>query len=192
MKNITLAEIAKGQKELKVRSFNTDLFKGDRENIEEFDKQAYSEFYLTEMDNVHDQGEHDKLRETVIAVGHESDFYMINAITSSFNGEKQVSFTQQPITLKGFNYFTKALDEDFTEVYNNYLVSKGYELTIEDIVTLGELNTEYNVTTLSFKTDNEDKHYLTVNAKNQLSSVTVKVSDREVKATESTLTSAFA
>lgn len=191
MKKFTMQDIINGQEQAKISKYNTDLFAGDREPIESFDKSAFSEFHLVGTDHRHDIGEHDKLIETVVAIGHESDFYLITATTSSFNGELQVNFTQQEITLKGLNYFTKEADIDLEDVYNNFLVSKGYELTIEDVETLGELNTEFNVTTLKFKDESENMHYLTVNAKHQLSGVTVKISPIEVKPKQSKIKSAF-
>lgn len=191
MARFTMQDIINGQEQAKISKYNTDLFAGDREPIESFDKSAFSEFHLVGADHKHDIGEHDKLIETVIAIGHESDFYLITATTSSFNGELQVSFTQQEITLKGLNYFVKDTEIDFEEVYNNYLVSKGYELTVEDIKTLGELNTEFNVTTLKFKDDRDNMHYLTVNARDQLSGVTVKLSPNEVKTKQNAIKSAF-
>jgi len=178
--SVTLKEIIKSQEAMKTNSFNTDLFAGDREPIE-WDKSAYSEVHLVELDNIHDKGEHDNLKETVICIGHESDFYMITAITTSFNGEVQHKYTSQEITLSGLNYFTKGTELDLEDVYNNYLVSKGYEITIEDILTVGELSTEFNVTTLRYKDENEAMHYLTVNSKHQLSKITVKQSGREAK-----------
>ena len=186
----TLKDITNGQAKAKANHYNTDLFVSDREQIESFDKSAYSDIFEPSLDNKHDKQEHDKLIETIVAVGHESDFYLITAVHTSFNGEEQVSLSEQQITLKGFNYFTKENKEDFTEVYNNFLAYKGYEITTDDIKALGELNTEYNVTTLSFTDDKDSKHYLTVNSRDQLSSVTVKHSAREVK-TKSTFQSAF-
>jgi len=192
MKSYTLKDIVKGQEQAKTSNYNTDLFAGDRETLEAFDKGSYSMFWLTDTDHTHDKGEHDNLKETVIAVGHENDFYMITAITTDFNGEVQHKYSQQEITLKGFKYFTKDVDEDFTEIYDNYLVSKGYEITLDDIKTVGELSPEYNCTTLRFKDENENMHYLTVNSKDQLSSVTVKMSAREAKPTTNAPQSAFA
>jgi len=177
----SIKDITNGQEEAKVSNYNTDLFAGDREPLEQFDKNAYAGYHLTSVDHKHDKGEHDNLVETVICIGQEDDFYMVTAITTSFNGEMQHNYTQQEITLKGFNYFTKEVEEDFTEVYDNYLARKGYELTIEDIKTLGELNTEYNCTTLKFKDEDQNMHYLTVNARDQLSGITVKQSAKEVK-----------
>lgn len=191
MSKFNLKSIIAGQAQAKVNNFNTDLFKGDRENLEEFDKLAYSEFHLVSVDHKHDKGEHDKLVESVIAIGHESDFYLITATTTSFNGEIQVNYSEQPITLKGLNYFSKDAELDIEEVYNNYLSSEGYEITVEDIKEIGELNTEYNVTTLRFKDDGENMHYLTVNSKNQLSGITVKLSGREARPAQPTISSAF-
>ena len=190
MKAISLKDIVKSQEEMKTSSFNTDLFKEDRESIE-WDKSAYSEIHLVSLDNVHDRGEHDKLKETVVCVGQESDFYLITAITTSFNGETQHSFTSQELTLKGFNYFGKSIEDDLSDVYNHYLQEKGYDITIEDIVQIGELNIEYNVTTLRYKDEKDSMHYLTVNARHQLSSVTVKHSAREVKPKKPISQSAF-
>lgn len=189
MSKFTLNQIAQSQEEMKKNSFNTDLFSGDREPIE-WDKSAYSEIHLVTTDHVHDRGEHDNLKETVICVGHEDDFYLISAITTSFNGETQHKYTSQELTLQGFNYFGKEIEADFTEVYNNYLGRKGYEITVDDIKTLGELNTEYNSTTLRFKDEEENMHYITVNGRDQLSKITVKLASREVK-TKSSMQSAF-
>ena len=187
---ITLKDIVKGQQEAKASSYNTDLFSGDRESIE-WDKSAYSNIYMVTTDHQHDRGEHDKFVETVVTVGHESDFYLVTATHTSFNGEKQVAFTEQPITLKGFNYFTKDNEEVEADIYNNYLAQQGYELVIDDIKELGVFNAQYNVVTLSFKDDKDSMHYLTVNSKNQLSGITVKHSARKVN-TSSSFQSAFA
>ena len=192
MKNYNLKDIVNGQEKAKQSSFNTDLFAGDREPLEQFDKSAYSDMFLMSVDNTHDKGEHDKLLESVIVVGHESDFYMVTATTTSYNSEVQRTYTQQAITLAGFNFFTKEIKEDFTDIYNNYLQSKGYEITVDDVKELGELHSEFNgATILSFTDDEDNKHYITVNQKNQLSKITVKLSDKEVK-TKSTIESAFA
>lgn len=187
---ITLKQVINSQIEARQNSYNTDLFKADREPIE-WDKMAYSEIHLVEMDNVHDRGEHDNLKETVVCVGHESDFYLITAITSSFNGEAQTNYTSQELTLKGFNYFGKSIEEDLSDVYNNYLQDQGYDLTIEDIISVGVLNVEYNVTTLRYKDDKDSMHYLTVNARHQLSGITVKHSARKVQPKKPEFKSAF-
>ena len=99
--------IVAGQEEAKVSNFNTDLFESDREPLEQFIKADYSEFHLVSVDHRHDKGEHDNLVESVVCVGKEDDFYLVTAVTTDFNGEVQHSYTQQTLTLKGFNYFTK-------------------------------------------------------------------------------------
>ena len=88
--------------------------------------------------------------------------------------------------------FSKEIQEDFTDIYDNYLQSKGYEITVDDVKELGELHSEFNgATILSFTDEEDNKHYITVNQRNQLSKITVKLSDKEVK-TKSTIESAFA
>lgn len=193
MKKFTLKDIAIGQESAKASGFNQDLFLGDREQLEVFTPSAYGTWKLIAMDNQHDKGEHDKMTETVVTSSHDgSEFTAVTGTTTSFNGETQVSFTEQQLTLKGFVFLTKESKEDFTDVYNAYLESQGYQgLTIDEIKSLGELNSEYNCTTLRFKDDEENMHYLTVNARNQLSSVTVKLSGREAKPSGKQQQSAF-
>ena len=120
-------------------------------------------------------------------------FYKIVAKTSSFNGETQVSYNRQQLTLQGFNAFTKNIDDekiDFEGIYNSYLKSQGFDFTVEDILTNGELLTEYNCTTLKGKNEQDDDIYITVNAHHQLSKITIKPSKRKVNS-KSSPTSAF-
>ena len=187
----SIKAIVQGQEQAKVNNFNTDLFVTDRSPIESLDMSAYSLFAPVSSDHQHDRGEHDKLVEGAIGI-IDNEFYFITATTSSFNGETQISYTEQEITLKGLNYFTKDADIDLTEVYNNHLLDKGYEISIDDIKQMGELNTEYNCTTLKFKAEDESMHYLTVNSKDQLSGITVRSSSKKVtKAQNSSIPSAF-
>ncbi len=180
----SLKDIVNGQEVKSTKSFNTDLFKADRETLEQFVNTDYSIIYLISLDNTHGRGEHDNLRETIVCVGHESDFYLVTATKSSYNGEDKVTFVQQELTLSGFNYFTKdeELDED---IYNNYLVSQGYEATVQDIRELGEWLPDYNCTILKFKDEQERIHRLTVSSKtNRLSKITVSGTDKPVQSKE--------
>jgi hypothetical protein len=192
MKKFTLKDIVAGQEQAKKSNYNNDIFASDRQPLEQLDTSIYSFFLPVSSDHTHDRGEHDKLVEGAVAV-LDNDIYYITATTTSYNNEVQVNFTEQELTLKGFNFLTKDCEDDLSEVYNMHLESKGYEgLTVEDVKTLGELNTEYNCTTLRFKDEEETMHYITVNSKDQLSSITVKPKAREAKPTEQkVLKSAF-
>lgn len=150
-------------------------FLGDYEIIE-FSAGDYDSLHLVDTDH-----SGDTLYEKVVAI-IDNDFYLLTAKTSSYNGEKQVTFTRQQLSLNGFNYFTKDIEEDFEGVYNKYLQSQGYDITLEDIKTLGEYKPELaNCTILQFKDEEDNKHYLTVNQHGQLSKITKKLSGKQVK-----------
>jgi len=167
------------------KGFNQDLFTADREVIE-FSKSDYDSIHLVNTDTGEDRMQGQWLTESVVALC-DNDMYLITAKTTAYQGNKQVHYTQQPLTLKGFNYFTKDVEEDFEEFYHNYLKAQGYDITLEDILTTGELSTEYGSTTLKFTDDEETQHYITVNQRGQLSSITKK----RVQQKMGTLTSAF-
>ena len=173
MKTFTLKNIVDGIEVKEAKTFNTDLFKSDRETLEDFNQSDYSILYLVSMDNTHGRGEHDNMRETLVAVGHESDFYLVTATNSSYNGEPQVTFTQQELTLQGFIYFTK--DEEIDEeILDTYILSQGYEVTQQDIREMGEFLPDYNCIILKFKDEEGRTHRLTVSGKtNRLSKITV-------------------
>lgn len=181
---IKLNDIVQGLEKAKENSFNTDLFVSDKEPIEELT--GFDTVYLVSMDNAHDKGEHDKLVETAVGVV-DNEFYLLTAVSTSFNGEQQVNYTQQNMTLQGFNYFTKDIEVD-EDIYNNYLVSKGYGITMEDIRTLGEFKPDLQgCTILSFEDKNETKHFLTINAKGQLSRITKKPLAKKVNTNKASL-----
>jgi hypothetical protein len=191
MKTITLKDIIAGQKVIKTNSYNTDLFKSDNENItDEFTASNYEHLFIVEMTS-----EGENLKETIIGLA-DGEAYLINARTTTYNGEPNTSITQKVMTLQGFNYFTKemfmtdnseviengTIKEEIVTYYNQVIKNHGYEITYDDILELGELSTEYNVTILSFEDNEENKHFLTINDKGQLSKITVKQQGRAVKA----------
>lgn len=189
MATITLKDIIQGQKTKEVKSFNTDLFKSDSENItENFDKNDYDYIELIETNTDDKTG---LLKETIIAFKGQ-DSYLINTVPSLYNGEVTVSIFQKWLTLSGFNYFTKD-NENFydeeghileivKEYYNNVLKDNNLEITYQDILDLGEFNSEYNCVILQFQYE-EFKYYITINEKQQLSKITKKQSIAKMKAT---------
>ena len=186
MKTITLKDVVASQNAQVAQRGEDTRFVGDYETIE-FSNGDYDLLVKTDTDH-----QDDTLYETVIGM-IDNDFYKITAKTSSFNGEKQVSFSRQQLTLQGFNSYTKELDDDKIDregIYNNYLSAQGYDFTMEDILQLGELSSEYNCTTLKFKNHQDDDVYITINSHNQLSKITVKLSKRKVNS-NSSMTSAF-
>jgi hypothetical protein len=181
---ITLKDIVNGQQAIVSQRAEDNRFKGDFEPIE-FCKSDYDSMWLVDTDH-----SGDKFIEKVVAV-KDTDMYLLTASTSSFNGQKQINFIQQELTLQGFNYFTKDIDEDFSSFYNQILEANGYNISLQDVIDLGEFKPELNgCTILQFKDDKDNTHYLTVNKYNQLSKITVKLSGRPVGNTK-TSQSAF-
>lgn len=173
---INLKDIVNGQKQAEQVKYNTDLFKSDVEYHEEgtFNIKDYETIVQLETKREErKQGTQsfDVLIDTFIGtIG--TDAFLVTVEQSSFNGEPRISHNTKELTLAGFNYFTKE-EEPNEDFYNLMLNDKGYELTVQDILSLGELNTDYNSTTLKFKHE-DNTHYLTVNQKGQLSKITVK------------------
>ena len=186
MKAITLEQVVNSQNVATNSSYTDTRFIGDYESNVEFVNSDYDELYLIDTDHSHDRGNNSDLYETVIAIKEDDSgiaFYKLVAKTTDFNGEPQVSYSRQELSLQGFNYFTKDVSDDtidFEGIYNRYLKSKGYDFTIEDVHTLGEFLPEYNCTTLQFKDESDNKHYITINSHGQLSKITIKLSPRKV------------
>lgn len=158
------------------KSFNTDLFTSDSEPMETFDINEWDLLDLVDTDNL--QG---KYKETIVCVASNTPYLLSHIRKSGFAGKIESTFWIQSLTLKGLNYFTKDSDMDYSEYYNSLLEKYGF--TVEDIKEIGEFNVEYNCFTLSLESEMSDI-WLTINARNQLSSITVKPKPAEAKPTE--------
>lgn len=187
MAKITLKDIINGQAKAKDKSYNRDLFKSDSENItESFNKSDYDFICLIGSDTDEKSG---LLKETIIAYKG-ADSYLINTIPHEYNGEVSINIYQKWLTLQGFNFFIKEslevsqpefiddegkLTFDIIEYYNNVLNDEGYEIQYHDILDLGEFNSEYNCLTLQWtQEETQEKHFITINEKQQLSKITKK------------------
>ncbi len=181
MEKITLKQIIEGQKTKKVSSYNTDLFKSDNENLtENFNKNDYDFITLISTDTDTKSG---LLKESIIAISG-SDAYLLNTSPTAYNGEVSISIFSKWLTLQGFNYFTKENDvfldheghiiQEVKEYYNAVLLGNELEITYQDILDLGEFNSEFNCIILSFSTENHN-YYITINSHQQLSKITKKV-----------------
>lgn len=181
MKKINLKDVVQGLKTSKNKTYNTDLFYADSENItSDFNKHNYAYLELLSTDTDSKTG---LLKETILAIGHSGDSYLINTIPHIYNGETTISIFSKWLTLQGFNYFTKESElfldgepaMEAVNYYNDYLQEQGYDISYQDILELAEYNSEYNIKILSFS-DEENNYYITINSKNQLSKITKKPS----------------
>ena len=177
MKTITLKQAVQGLEVAKASRYNTYMFNNDREQLEDLIKSDFTVLELVDTNTTEAQTYEvrgSSLKETIIAIDLEGKIQLINATSTSYNGENQVNMTIQELTLWGLKSLNNKIEgSNFEELYNVYLQMSGYEISVEDIKELGVFNSEYNVTTLSFETDTH-KHWLTVNSLNQLSSVKSK------------------
>jgi hypothetical protein len=181
MAKITLKDIIAGQKTKTVGSYNTDLFKSDNENLtESFNKNDYDFITLISTDTDTKSG---LLKESIIAISG-GDSYLLNTSPTAYNGEVNISIFSKWLTLQGFNYFTKENDnfldtegkiiQEVKNYYNEVLLENNLDITYDDILELGEFNSEYNCIILSFVTD-DFNYYITINSHQQLSKITKKV-----------------
>lgn len=189
MAKITLKDIISGQQTKASKSYNTDLFKSDTENItENFNKSNYEFISLIDVESTDVM-----LKETIIGF-EKGEAYLINANTTQYNSEKQINISQKWLTLQGFNYFIKEMftdfDNDFIDdegklrieiqnFYSDVLKNNGIEINYQDVLDLGEYNSEYNCLILSFETDT-DKWFITINERKQLSKITRKPKEEKV------------
>jgi len=153
--------------------YNTDLFKGDSELIEDFKAENYQ--YII---GVSTDVQENKFVESFLCIDG-IDSYLVNAVHKIFMGESQTAIYEKWLTLKGFNYFLgKALEgtgaeripTEAVEYYNSILKLEGYDICYQDILDLGEYSVQYNSTSLIFTVEDE-KHILTVNKYGMLSSI---------------------
>jgi hypothetical protein len=181
MAKITLKDIIAGQKTKAVGSYNTDLFKSDNENLtEDFNKSNYDFITLISTDTDTRSG---LLKESIIAISG-ADAYLLNTSPTAYNGEVNISIFSKWLTLQGFNYFTKENDnfldtegkiiQEVKNYYNEVLLENNLDITYDDILELGEFNSEFNCIILSFVTDDYN-YYITINSHQQLSKITKKV-----------------
>ena len=208
-KLINVKDVVKGLEEAK-RSVDFGYFLSDREPVE-FVSNDYDTVFLVDTDNssfnksdtsLELNGERynreltDKFVETAIGItdtGTEIIFTLLVGTTSVYGGEKEVAYVSQVLSIAGLNKFTKEIDIDLSESYNAYLKYEGYDLTIDDILELGEFNSQYNVTILSWANEElGNKYWITVNSRKQLSKITVKGSGRKVVPNGGSVGSAFA
>jgi len=208
-KLINIKDVVKGLDEAK-GSNDYGYYLSDREPIE-FSSSDYDEVFLVDTDNssfnksdtsLELNGERynreltDKFVETAIGItdtGTEIVFTLLVGTTSVYGGEKEVAYMSQILSLAGLNKFTKEVDVDLSESYNTYLKYEGFDITVDDILELGEFNTQYNVTILSWTDEDAgNKYWITVNSRKQLSKITVKGSGRKVVPKGGSVGSAFA
>ncbi len=180
MKKINLKNVIEGLQTSKNKTYNTDLFFADAENItNDFSKSNYN--YLELLTTDHDQ-KSGLPRETILAIGTEGDSYLISTHPQIFNGEVSISIFSKWMTLQGFNYFSKnsslfldgEIQMEAVEFYDNYLQEQGLDITYQDIKELAIFNPEFDCSILSFQTEEEAIH-ITINNKNQLSRITRKI-----------------
>ena len=183
---INIRDIINGQAKAKSNNYNTDLFQSESENItQQFNKRDYEVLELITTDIDTKTG---LLKETIIGY-NDSGAYLINTVPSSYNGEVTVSIFEKWLTLQGFNFFIKEmlahsdnafvdhegkLTEIVIDFYNWELKENGYNISYQDVRDLGEFNSQYNCITLSFESEDNKKHFITINDKQQLSKITVK------------------
>lgn len=158
------------------KTFNTDLFLADSEPIDDVVADEWDILDLVSQDSLND-----KFKETIIAVTSNTPYLINHTRKQGFSGKIESTFWIQPLSLKGFNYFTKDSEKDYSEYYNSLLTKYGF--TVEDIKEIGEFKTEYNCFTLAIESESIDV-WLTVNARNQLSSITTKPKAVKAKPTE--------
>jgi len=179
MKKITLKDIVTGLQTKASKSYNTDIFSADAENItNEFNKSNYS--YLELLSTDHDQ-KTGLVRETILGIGHNGDAYLISTHPNLYNGEISISIFSKWLTLKGFNYFGKNSELfadgktqiEAIEFYNNQLQEEGFSFNYEDVKELAIFNSEFSCYILSFQTE-EEKIHITINERGQLSKITRK------------------
>lgn len=194
---ITIKDIINNQKAKGTKGFNTDLFKSDSENItESFSKDNYELLVLIDTDV---DSRNEALKETIIGL-ERGEAFLINTQPNNYQGNITVSIYQKWLTLQGFNYFTKKLfeelDNEFVdsegrlslevkEYYNKCLKNEGIDVSYDDILELGEYNSEYNCMTLSATIEEMNMSiHLTINAKGQLSKITKKQLESTTKQKE--------
>jgi hypothetical protein len=178
---ITIKDFAKSQEVVKSMSYSDTRFSSDREYVEDFADFANFEYRL---DLGVESTPYGLLQTAVFVDGQ--DMFLASALESQgFRGESQISMWFQRLTLKGFNSFTKDLESDdyvhiIDNVYDNYLKAHGYDVSVSDIIELGEWLDAYKCYILTYVAENGDKHRLVVNERHQLSSISIKYSGREV------------
>ena len=204
---INLKDVVRGLEEIK-STVDFGYFKSDREPIE-FNKSDYDLVLLVDVDNtsfrksetnIELNGERynrevtDRVIETAVGIvdnGTELIFSLLIGTTNLYGGKKEVSYVSQELTLAGLNKFTRDVECDLTEWYDLYLKYEGYEITVNDILELGEFNPEFNVTILNWLDESGNKYWLTVNSRKQLTKITVKASGRKVVPKAEGVSSAF-
>ena len=186
MERITIKTVVESQRvETKKRTYNTDLFVSDTKVLEEFSTDDYNALALISTDT----NSNEKLTETIVAINSTNDAFLISAVQQkAYNSDDiTISYFSKELTLQGFNYFTKDLQPDdgidFDEYYNMILLRKGFDITMDDIRTLGEYKEQFNCTILQFEA-NDNKYYLTINKLDQLSKITIKPLEKTVQDTQ--------
>lgn len=157
------------------RNFNTDLFKSDSEPMDNFIANEWDIIDLVSTDTLQD-----RFKETIVLVSDDMAYLLNHTRRQGFGGKIESTFWIQELTMKGMNYFTKESDKDYSEYYNKLIAKYGF--TVEDIKEIGEFKTEYDCFTLAIE-DNNESVWLTVNNRNQLSSITIKPKALEAQPT---------
>jgi hypothetical protein len=178
LKNITSNRTAK-------KAFNTDLFKTDREPLENFSKDDF--LLILPLDSTSTDNE---FRETALIFDMDNLPHLINIRQTSYNNEKQLNINSQELTLKGCNYFFKksAYCEDMLPLeliafYNKELKENKFDFSYEDVVELAEFESDLNCSILRLE-DDEAKYFITVNSEGFLSKITKKLKLDEKKEEE--------
>lgn len=183
---ITLKNIVQSEKK-EIKSYNTELFKSDRETIETISSEYFN--LVAPIDST--SGTYD-LKETALSLDTDNVPFLINVRASSYNGEKQVNISVQELTLKGFNYFYKKselmkeseININVIDYYNKELKENGFDFSYNDVLELAELKTELNCSILKLETD-EANYFITITTDGLLSKITKKLKlDNEIKKDE--------
>lgn len=164
-------------------SFNKDIFKSDFSYLD--DANEIREIVDMNAIKVYEQTENNGSM-TIKAIAPDSEYKIVYNVVikeQPFGNEINTSVSIQELTLQGMNYLTKErlFPEDLQEEYNIFLRESGIDAETQDLFTLAELNTEYDVFMVQFDTD-EYKYWITFKGENHLTKITRRANDKSVSA----------
>lgn len=172
----TLKTIISGTRTKASNNYNTDLFKSDREVIEDYNQlpNMYDNFLVIKKDDNSTDRFGKDVQTQIIASDSEDLVYIINCKETAYNNQLQVSCSTQEVTLQGFHYFTKLNEKDeLLNLTNAMLRQNKIDACFSDILGVMELNTEYNVYQYEYETE-KDKVWITADINGHLKKVTRK------------------